>query len=172
MKNCSTVSSTFPYSRNVIILYFDRYTQLAIYGHLYGQRSHEIAADIQLAIYGHLYRQRSHQMSADILPAIYMGIFMDSGAMRCYFIVCYIFHRFIITRLWRGGGEPQALVYLLGFAINSHQAKKVGIDQPQTRICLKLSDAETSDWRLNTRHQTTHSGDYWREANNLSSVCE
>ena len=45
---------------------------------------------------------------------------------------------------------------LLGFAINSHQAEMVGIDQPQTSKWLKmLSDAETVDW-----------------ANNLSSVCE
>ena len=47
----------------------------------------------------------------------------------------------------------------------------VGIDQPQTRKCLKLSDAES--WlAAELEPQKADGGDYWREANNLSSVCE
>ena len=48
----------------------------------------------------------------------------------------------------------------------------VGIDQPQTRKWLQLSDAERVDWRPNSRSQAAESGDHWREAINLSSVCD
>ena len=47
----------------------------------------------------------------------------------------------------------------------------VGIDQRQIREWLKVSDAETVQWRLNSRRQTPESGDYWQEAYNLNSGC-
>ena len=46
----------------------------------------------------------------------------------------------------------------------------VGIDQQRTRIWFKLSYAETPHWQLSSRRQTPDSGDYWWEANNLSSA--
>ena len=62
------------------------------------------------------------------------------------------------------------------FAIDSHQAEIVGIDQPQSRKWLKLlSDGVSTDWRLNsiTRGaKTPDIVDYWQETNNLSSVCK
>ena len=48
----------------------------------------------------------------------------------------------------------------------------LGVDQPQTRRWLKPSDAETADLRLYSTLQTADSGDYWREADNLSIVSE
>ena len=64
----------------------------------------------------------------------------------------------------------KALISFLGLAINSHQAEMPGIDQQQTKRWLKLSDAETAYWQLNSSWQKGDSGDYWREANNLSSI--
>ena len=40
-----------------------------------------------------------------------------------------------------GEGQTEALIFLLGFANDSHQAEMVGIDQSQTRNWLKLSVA-------------------------------
>ena len=48
----------------------------------------------------------------------------------------------------------------------------VGIDQPQSKRWLKFSEAERVDWRLYSTRQTADSGDYWREADNLSSIRE
>ena len=36
----------------------------------------------------------------------------------------------------------------------------VGIDQQQTKILLKLSDAEMAHWQLKSKRQTAESGDY------------
>ena len=80
--------------------------------------------------------------------------------------------RFIGARLRGGGaaGQAQVLISLQGFATNSHQAQIVGIDQSQTRRWLNLS--ETAECRLYSTRQTADSGDYWQEANSLSSVHE
>ena len=48
----------------------------------------------------------------------------------------------------------------------------VRIDQPETSRLLKILDDETDAWQLYSTRQTANSGDYWREANNLSSICE
>ena len=50
--------------------------------------------------------------------------------------------------IWGVMGKRYLLIFLLGFAINSHQVGMVGIDQPQTREWLKLSDAVRVDWHL------------------------
>ena len=59
------------------------------------------------------------------------------------------------------GDRLQTLTFLLELAINSHQVEMVGIDRPQTRKWLKLSDTEGVGWLLNSGRQTTDSGDYW-----------
>ena len=51
----------------------------------------------------------------------------------------------------------------------------VEIDQPQTKKWLELSDAVSTDWQLNLKSQTRRQrqlSDYWREAYNLSNICE
>ena len=61
-------------------------------------------------------------------------------------IICVVFFVWIMIRLCTpaggggggGGWRLQALISLVGFAINSHDAEMVGIDQPQTRKRLKL----------------------------------
>ena len=65
-----------------------------------------------------------------------------------------------------GGGGVGLGTDLLELTINNHQAEIAGIDQPQIKRWLKLSDADTADWRLClTKYILV-------KAIKMSSVCE